>query len=465
MAPGFKTRLSAWHVALAAVVLAVAAAAADWALARVVIGEIVDGAVLALAETEAAALQADPGAPIRIHEVAPEAAPPSLVRLDKFVQIIDAQGRVVARSSNLGTARLPAPPALLARLAAGEPVFETLRGVVEEPLRVVSLPVQVGPARYGVQVAASLDDADAVLRAARWIWLGMSAAILLGIGITGALLARRTLAPIDRIVARAREINETSLTERLPHPGTGDEIGRLVDTLNGMLARIARSFEAQRRFTADVSHELRAPLSRLRAELEVTLRRPRERGEYEEALRASLDEVEHLSRLTEDLLLLARLDAGEAEAATSISLAAVVDDAVRRLRPEAARRSVRLVVETPADLPVRVVPGAAGLALTNVLDNAIKFSPPGAQVTVRGSRERDRAVVAVEDSGPGIAPDDLPRLFDRFYRGRTAASEQAPGVGLGLAIARALVEAQGGEISVRSAPARGATFRILLPLG
>src|SRR5262249_41265056 len=151
---------------------------------------------------------------------------------------------------------------------------------------------------------------------------------------------------IDRVVSQARRIGESSLAERLPHPGGQDEIGRLVETLNDMLERIERSFEVQRRFTADASHELRSPLSRLRAELEVTLRRARERAEYEEAARSCLDEVERLSWLTEELLGLARLDAGEGRQTPSgtVPLTPIVEEAVRRLGPEAERRDVTLTM-------------------------------------------------------------------------------------------------------------------------
>jgi len=161
------------------------------------------------------------------------------------------------------------------------------------------------------RLAMSLDDAGAVLRAARWLSLVISLAVLGAVTATGAWLARRALRPIDHVVSQARRICESSLAERLPHPGRPDEIGRLVDTLNEMLERIERGVEVQRRFTAGASHELTSPLSRLRAELEVTLRRPRQAGEYEEALRSCLEEVERLSSLTEELLGLARLDADE----------------------------------------------------------------------------------------------------------------------------------------------------------
>ena len=460
---GFKTRLWLGHVAVLAAMLAVAAFGADWALRRVVLGEIIDDAIRSLASTEAAAIQADPGQPIRVHEVAPGTGLPSLVRLDKFVQITDLDGRILAWSATLGTARLPTPPALLARLRDGETVFGTVTQF-EEPVRMVSLPVTVGPARYAVQVAMSLDDAYAVLRAGRWLFLSMSLAILTGIGLTGALLARKALRPIDAMVTRARRIGEANLGDRLPHPGTRDEIARLVETLNDMLGRLERSFEVQRRFTADASHELRSPLSRLRAELEVTLRRPRASAEYEETLRSCLDEVEGLQRLVEELLALARIDARqEPEPAEPVAVGDIIEASVAVVRPEAERLEVAVSVEPPPEFLVNAAPVAAKVALANILHNAVKFSPRGGQVKVVVTVSREEAVIAISDTGPGVRAEEVSRLFERFFRGNASRSSDAAGVGLGLAISRALVERQGGRISVEAPRANGATFSIHLP--
>ncbi len=462
---GFKARLSLWHIVVVALILALAALGSNWALSRLVRGQV-DEALVALARTEAAAIAADAGQPVHIHETPPGTGTPSFVRLDKFVQIVALDGRVVARSGTLGTARLPTPTSLRERVRAGEAVFQTVEDFGEEPIRMVSLPITAAAEAYVVQVATSLDDARAVLRAARWLFLVIALAILGAVVATGALLARRALRPIDEIVRQARRIGESSLAERLPHPRSQDEIGRLVETLNDMLARIEQSFEVQRRFTADASHELRSPLSRLRAELEVTLRRPRDRTEYEEALRSCLEEVERLSWLTEELLGLARLDAGEGRQVPggAVPLTPLVEEAVRRLTPEAERRDIALVAKPCPPLSVKAAPGAASLAVANVLDNAVKFSPAGGRVTVSVFAEGGEAVVTVADTGPGVLPDEIPRLFERFHRGSAARSAEAPGIGLGLAISRALVEGQGGWISVESSPGEGATFSIRLPL-
>jgi two-component system OmpR family sensor kinase len=463
---GFKMRLSLWHAVAVALILGAAAFGANWALARLVRGQV-DDALLALASSEAAAILRDGGKPTRIHEASPGTAPPSFPRLDKFVQIIGLDGEEVVRSATLGTARLPASPQVLEDLRRGATVFQTVEDFGEEPIRMVSIPLDVGGGRYAIQVATSLDDARAVLRAARWLFLVISLGILSAVVATGALLARRALRPIDDVVRRARGIGETNLAERLPHPGSQDEVGRLVETLNEMLGRIERGVEAQRRFAADAAHELRSPLSRLRAELEVTLRRPRDRAEYEEALRSSLDEVERLSRLTEDLLGLARLDAGEGRETPSgpVPLTPIVEEAVSRMQAEAGRRHVKVFVRPGDDLSVNVAPGAASLALANVLDNAVKFSPAGGRVTVEMVADGDEAVVAVSDTGPGLLVEEIPRLFERFRRGSASRSADTPGVGLGLAISRALIERQGGRISAENVAGGGAIFSIRLPLG
>jgi two-component system, OmpR family, sensor kinase len=468
MTLSFKARLTLVHLVAVALVLLGTALTANWALSRAVLRQMIDDAILSLAEAEAAAMVENPHPPTHVHEMAPGTAAPSFARLDKFVQVVRMDGRAVARSVTLGNARLPTKPDLLARLRGGETVFETVNNFGEEPIRMVSLPVEVAGTRYAVQVAMSLDDAYAVLRSARLLFAGMALSILVGVGLIAVLLTRRAFRPIDRIVSRAREIGEGNLSERLPRSGQQDEIGRLVDTLNEMLGRIQESFEIQRRFTADAAHELQSPLSRLRIELEVTLRRHRDSAEYEDTLRSCLDKVERLSILTRELLTLARLDAeqGRAAAAGTVSLGPLLEGVVRRLASEAERRRVTIAIHPSQalSLSVRCAEGLADLVFTNVLDNAVKFSPPGGQVVVDTAAEGAAVVVAVSDAGPGIPADEIPRVFERFYRGRVARASDSRGFGLGLAISRTVVENHGGQMSVESVPGCGATLRIRFPV-
>lgn len=469
MTLSLKTRLTLWHATMVLGILGMVAAGAEWWLGHAVQAQI-DAALVALAETEAASAL-DSGGPgdllIHLHDPISPTGTPTLRRLDKLVQVVDAGGTVVARSATLGTATLPAPPGMLAGLAEGHLRIDTVPDFGGEPLRLVSLPIEVdGQFRYVLQVATSLEPARAFVRSARLLFLLASGLILVGVIVTGRLLAGRALAPVDRLVTQARLIGASTLHDRLAHPGTSDELARLVTTLNQMLDRLERTMDAQRRFTADASHELRSPLSRLRAELEIALRRPREARDYEQVIRSCLEEVERLGRLTEDLLTLARLDAGEGAAGARVraSVNAVVEASVQHLAGAAAQRGVRLVRRLGDDAELDTAPSAVGLVVGNLVDNAIKFSPPGGEVTVTTDRGNGDLLLTVADAGPGIPADEVSRVFDRFYRGRTAGSPDAAGVGLGLAIVRSVVEAHGGAVAVESGEGHGAIFTVRLPL-
>jgi two-component system OmpR family sensor kinase len=332
-------------------------------------------------------------------------------------------------------------------------------------MRMVSVPALHGGPALAVQVAGSLDDVNHVVASASILFIVMGFALLLAVGTAGALLTRRAFRAIGEVVQQARRIGEANMSERLPHPGTRDELGGLVDTLNEMLARLEKGFESQRRFTADASHELRSPLSRLRMELEVALRRPRDAAAYVDALRSCMEEVERLTLLVEELLVLARIDAGQERGSVErVSLNALAEETVRRLRPMARERQIEIVLAPSPEVTAGVARSAVSLVLANLLDNAVKFSAAGQQVSVEVASDGDDAVIRVADRGPGLRSEELPHLFERFYRGSTAHVEETPGVGLGLAISQAIVGSYGGRIDAFNAPQGGAVFAIRLPL-
>jgi two-component system OmpR family sensor kinase len=457
-----RRRLALAHLAAIVLVLGVAALGGYLWLARAV-HEHLDHELMTLAETEAGMLAANPGAPVQVHEIAPSATTPFFTRLDRLVQIVDARGEVLARSANLGTARLPTPPALLAALPDSGPVFQSLTKFGQEPVRMVTVPSSSSGKQYAVQVAGSLDDAERTMESAGTLFAALGAALLIALGLAGALATGGVFNAIQRVVAQARRIGEANLHERLPHPGTQDEIGRLVGTLNAMLERLEQAFETQRRFTADASHELRSPLSRLRMELEVTLRRPRAAPEYVQALRSCMDEVERLTLLVDELLLLARMDASRGAGTETVALDAVARGVLERLGQDIAGQRIQLVLDAPPPLVARIGHGSAELVLSNLLENALKFSGPDGRVQLRLGRQDGMATVSVTDSGPGIHDQDLPHLFDRFYRGSAARSSGAPGVGLGLALSQDIARAHGGHIAAHNQPGGGATFTFSLP--
>lgn len=458
-----RRRLVLMHLLAILAAIGATAAAGWWVLSQSVNRQL-DAALLALAETEVATLNDSDGATVRIHEAPAGNAPQALTRIDRLVQIIGGEGRILARSANLGSDKLPVQAPQLAQLAAGITVFETLPDTREEPLRMVSVPTQLRGQHYAVQVAGSLDDADRIVQSAAILFAVMAVALLAAVGWAGARLSSKLFGAIDNIVDRAREIEESNLHQRLPHPGGGDEIGHLVDTLNAMLARIENGVETQRRFTADASHELRSPLSRLRAEIEITLRRPRDSGDYVVALRSCLEEVERLTTLVEELLMLARLDAGhERTPAELTSLAALISAMVARLQAQAKERHIEVVVVDELKQPAAVDPGPVGLVLRNLLDNAIKFSPQGSRVTLRATTESGIAVLSIADQGPGLDKAEMPFVFDRFFRGARMRAGEVEGFGLGLALSQAIMQAHGGRIEVANQSGGGALFKLYLP--
>jgi len=461
----FRQRLVLTHWTVIVVIVACSAFAGWWQLSRLVHGQL-DAALLALAETEAGMQAESHGQPVRVHERPPGTTPPSLVRLDRLVQIVNADGNVLARSANLGDAVLPAPPALLAELEAGEQeVFQTLPHFGEEPLRMVSFRAVANGRPVIIQVAGSLDDVHNVLESATILFGIMAAALLAAVGAAGVVLTRRTFRSINDVVEQARLIGDANLGERLPHPGESDEIGQLVDTLNAMLDRLEQAFDQQRRFTADASHELRSPLSRLRTEIEVTLRRPRETQEYVDTLRSCLDEVGRLTRLIEELLMLARFDAGQDRPADeALALSALIAETLLRAGPAARERQVDFVVRNDAAANARVAHASVSLVLANLVENALKFSPPGGTITVDCATDAQDALLKVADEGPGIPQDELPYLFDRFFRGAGARASESEGVGLGLALSQSIIHAQGGHIEAANAPGGGAVFTVRIPL-
>jgi two-component system OmpR family sensor kinase len=460
----FRQRLVLIHLAVISIIVLLTAVAAYWGLSRSVHGQL-DGALLALGETEIAMLTIQPDQAIRIHEMPPGPTPPSFARLDRLVQIISANGEVLAHSSNLGASRLPTPPELLARLANGETVFETLPHFGEEPMRMMSMPVDARGARLAVQVAGSLDDVLNVLDSATLLFIAMALTLLIAVGITGVWVTQRAFQTINDIVHQAQSISESNLSQRLPPSSTNDEIGNLVDTLNELMERLEKAFESQRRFTADASHELRSPLSRLRTEIEVTLRRQRDQNEYVDTLRSCLEEVERLTVLVDELILVARIDANQEQSpAEVISLAILAKEVIRRIEPVACERDVQIILESSPPVMAYAAPGPTDLVLANLLGNAVKFSPPGGRVTVELDIDGADALVKVRDTGPGINLDEHPHLFDRFYRGSIARASAVPGIGLGLALSQSIVHAYCGKIEASNAPDGGATFTVRLPL-
>jgi heavy metal sensor kinase len=278
----------------------------------------------------------------------------------------------------------------------------------------------------------------------------------------GYWLAGRALAPIGAMAAKARHVSAESLSERLPVDGRGDELGRMACVFNDTLARLEASFERLRAFVANTSHELRTPLMAMRSVGEVALQRPPDAASARDAIGSMLEEVDRLTRLVEGLLGLARAESGGTRLPREdVDLAEMTVSVASLLRVLAEEKRQDLKVDAAQPVIVEADPATLRHALISLLDNAIRYTPAGGHVSLRAAFAHDGTpLIEVEDDGPGIAPQDCERIFDRFYRARDGAQGETDGTGLGLAIARAAVQANRGRLEYERVPAGGSRFRI-----
>jgi heavy metal sensor kinase len=315
------------------------------------------------------------------------------------------------------------------------------------------------------QVGVLIRELDRPLRQLV-IWLaGISITALLLAGLGLDYVIRQWGAPLAALSETARKVNLSSLGhQRLFAPPDAPELATLAIAFNELLDRLEAVHASQHRFVADASHELRTPLAALRAEIEIALRRERTPMDYQRTLDSNRHELERLSSLVENLLALAALDARQpAREKSSVDLALVCRDVAEQLSPLASMQNVRLQLELSehATVPGDVI--SLERAVRNLIENAIRHTPAGEQILIRASLESGEARVQVVDAGVGIAPEHLPRLFERFYRVDTARNRAHGGAGLGLSIVKAIVEAHGGTVSVESKLGAGSTFTVRLP--
>lgn len=454
-----RARLTFWYLLTLGVTLAGFAVFFWFVRARTLYGEF-DAALEirgheVVAELRPALLELDPGTGLASH--------PAALRLPLLVRA--SRGAVVYRAPAFPLMSLAAERDLAA--AAKEPrasvvaVSDRSHGQV----RIVTIPVdRQGTDRLALQLAASIAPVEGTLRQ---LGGGMALAILLVLGIA-AYGSRRTtryaLAPVDVIVARVRAIQSSGLDERLDVRGGSAELDRLISTLNDMLDRIGVSMRSARRFAADASHELQTPLTVMRGVVEARIRLLRESG-HDSLGRDLLSEIERTSALVRDLRLFALAEAGQVVTVPEpVDVATLAEECAEIVRALAEPRQIRV------DLRVDGRPVVLGSALhlrrvlLNIASNAITYSPPGSTVRISVACDHDEAVVVVRDEGCGIGADDLPHIFEPFYRADPARARQTGGTGLGLAIADQIARAHGGQIRVASELDHGSVFTVTLPL-
>jgi heavy metal sensor kinase len=316
------------------------------------------------------------------------------------------------------------------------------------------------------RVAAAIEETS--LRDTLWTLaaiLAMGIPFAVGLAVAGGyFLAGRVLSPVGAMADKAREITAESLAERLPIDNVEDEFGRLATVFNDTLSRLQDAFERLRRFTADASHELRTPLTAMRSVGEVALRNTLDVRGYRDVIGSMLEEVDRLTRLVESLLTLTRADSGKIQLAPeALELGALAGNVVDQLRVLADEKQQDLSLQMPVPVHAKGDVALLRQALMNLIHNAIKYTPNGGTISVEvNAKNSGQAVIEVRDSGPGIPPAHRHRIFDRFYRVDASRSREDGGVGLGLAIARWAIEANGGQIELASDGGRGCLFRVIL---
>lgn len=334
---------------------------------------------------------------------------------------------------------------------------------VRAPVRTLRRDILLGGRLYPVELGTSLESLNSTLRSLTTVMIAAIPLVLLLAGGGGWWMSRRAMAPVDAMTREAHALGIRNLGARVVVPATADELARLAEAWNGVLARLQAAVERLTRFTADASHELRNPVAVIRTTAELALRQPRTGVEYRLALVQIEDESRHITRLIEDLLALARSVEGPSQFRfETVDLGLIARDVCAEARAAAERKQIVLsaACQTPP-LPVSANPAMLRRLAVLLVDNALKFTGAGGAVTVSAMPGEDCLILEVKDTGCGISPEDLPHIFERFWRAGKVRT--ANGTGLGLSLAQAIVELHGGAIDVHSGVNQGSVFAVRLP--
>lgn len=374
------------------------------------------------------------------------------------IQILNRDGQVVQSTGTATFDRASDKSSVRAM-----PYFSTLSDPATGiPVRVYYSPlIQDGQVIGSIRIAHSLVGIQETLDRLLAVLILSAPMLCVAAAAGGYFLAAHAIAPIDRITRMARDISASDLSVRLQLPATDDEVGRLAETFDGMLARLDGSFKRERRFVADASHELRTPLAGMQAILSVMREQRRTLEDYDQALSDLSDEVSRMRALVEDLLQLARDKALALKEVETVHVSDLLESLCDSMRQRAQQRGQSLLCDCFPGLTIQGDTDSLLRLFVNLLDNAIKYSANGT-ITVRADADEDILRVYFSDTGPGIAPEHLPHIFEQFYR--VDSSRTTPGSGLGLAIAQDIAHAHGGKIHVESTSGEGSTFIVELPL-
>ena len=382
----------------------------------------------------------------------------------KLVQIMDSSGRIGAKSSDIEAENFKASFSTLERAFAGEVVYETMENA-RPRLRLVTIPIMDNKKVMSiVQVGTSLEDFDDSMRRLLIILIiGIITSVSLTIGV-GYLMAKKALKPVDKIRRAAVKISSRNLEEYIDIGARRDELGKLAETFNAMISRLRDAFQRINQFSVDVSHELKTPLTILKGGTEVALRKERNPEEYRALLASHLEEIDRMSQIIDDLLLLSKADTGKMQLNVSeIDLKDLILQVYVGMKISAEKKDVALIVDDLQDTRLKGDELKLRRMLWNIVENGIKYTNSGGRVEISSASDDGYVRINVRDTGVGIGEEDIKYVFDRFYRADRARKRES-GTGLGLSISKWIAEAHRGAIEVESHPPSGSLFSIKLPV-
>jgi len=406
----------------------------------------------------------------------------NLKPIGKFIQVLDESGNIGRKSDNLKNVQLPISLNTLKNASKGVITFETNRTIGNTPLRILTFPViENNHVTKIVQIASSLEDVEDALNTLFIILIITVPLALMVASLGGQFLAHKALKPVDNITQTARMITSQNLNQRITPPKVKDEISRLIDTFNEMISRLDQSFQQIKQFSSDASHELKTPLTILKGEAEVTLRKERTPQEYQQILKSNLEEINRMSQIIEDLLLLSKADTGEIRLNKEvISLTEILNEVVAQMDILAKSKNLHLFTSNHLQ-DIHIFGDALRIRelFINLIENGIKYTEEGGSIHITLAKEYEPLLrnqsnwaggekgefvkIIVSDTGIGIAHEDQERIFNRFFRVDKARSREQGGSGLGLSICKWIVEAHHGEIKVESQLGRGSSFIVNFP--
>jgi len=379
-----------------------------------------------------------------------------------YLQIVDGNGDVVTKSDNLGEQELPVDQSLLNRGLEGNVAIGTVASG-SGSVRIMASPLYLNDQILLLEVAESTKYLDTTMSEVRWSLLAAVSVALVLAGVSGWVIVRRALSPVERVTMAARDIETGSdLGRRVAYSGPADEVGRLAATFDHMIEHLERVFQSQKHFVADASHDLRGPLTAIQGNLDLLKFDDLNPEERQESLKAVEAETWRMASIVSDLAVLAELESGHLEQQEDVSLRGMLLDTREWAGLLAGNR--RIVIERQDDLWVKGSAHRLERLLRNLVGNAIKYTPDGGTITLSLFQDGDWACLQVSDTGIGIAPEHLPHIFDRFYRVDEARTRGDGGSGLGLAIVKGIAEQHRGRVTAASEPGKGSRFSVWLRL-